>query len=259
MKSRDLLVFILLAVPLLLESCTAPANQSIIVAEARAPGTSCNFTDPTMYVENGAVDMSVYGTNSSYYQVYSWQNDLENISVTYGNSNITAETPNTFIASRIDLSYQVVGPSTKCGLQTCPTATAPPPGTINISAAITPGATFSTNSVGVYLMTPEAAQTLYSTVQQAAIQAQAPISYTLLVTFDLAGTLVGGGAAATNSVTYPVYLFYGIPPSPRDSLGCPVGSVSEMTSCNVPGRDIQYCICTGVGADGGPVNCPPIT
>src|SRR5208283_4407628 len=165
-----------------------------------------------------------------------------------GNSNITAETPNTFIANRIDLSYQL-----------SPAAATPPPGTINISAAITPGATFSTNSVGVYLVTPEAASVLYPIVRNAAIAAQAPISYTLLVTFDLAGTLVGGGAAATNTITYPVYLFYGIPPSPRDSLSCPEGTIPQVTSCNIPGRDIQYCVCTGVGPDGGVVQCPTIT
>jgi hypothetical protein len=251
MKCRELLLLTLLAVPLL-PSCTAPSNQSIIITTARAPGGSCGFTDSTLYVENGSLDLSVYQNNSSYYQVFSWENDLEDISVTYGNSNITTDTPNTFIANRIDLSYALLGPP---GVAVPAVAD----GIINVQAAIFPGATATTNSVGVFMLTPAAVETVLPVVKAQAILEQRPVSFTLLVTFDLAGTLVGGGAAQTNTITFPLYLFYGIPPSPPNSLNCPAETTPEVTSCNFPGYNLQYCVCTGAGVDAGtPITCPPI-
>ncbi len=245
MKYKYVLVLMLAQLPLL-PACTAPSNQSIIISSALAPGGSCNFQDFTLYVEGGSLDMSVYKTNSSYYQVFAWENDLQNISVNYNGTNITEDTPNTFIANRIELTYDFVGQAN------------PPPGIINFSAAIFPGALPTTNSVGVYLLTPAAADFVYPIVRDAAIAAQEAKSFTLNVTFDLAGTLVGGGAAATNPITYPITLFYGIAPFPAYTLSCPNGSTPETTSCNIPGYNLPYCVCTGAGADGGVVPCPPI-
>jgi hypothetical protein len=222
----------MLAMTVVVSACSAPPDQSIIVAAARAPGTQCDFSDATLYVEGGSLDLSVPRIFQSYVQVFSWQNDLENISVTV-TSQITTETPNTFIATTIKDSYVLVN-----GVN-------PPDGLVSITASIGPGATFATNDVGVYLLTSEAVQSICG--NPTALDncpgfqptAAAP-QETLLVTFQIAGALVGGGAAQTNPVTFPLTLFKGGNVAPDGT--CIPPAVPQTTSCGIPGRDIPYCV-----------------
>lgn len=213
-------------------ACSAPPDQSIIVSTARAPGAECNFSDATIYVEGGALDVSVPRIFQSYLQIFSWQNDLQNISVTV-NTQITTETPNTFIATTIKDSYVLVN-----GVN-------PPDGLVSISASIGPGATFSSNDVGVYLLTSEAVQsicgspTAFDNCPGFLPTAAAP-QETLLVTFQIAGALVGGGAAQTNPVSFPLTLFKGGNVAPDGT--CIPPTVPQTTSCGIPGRDIPYCV-----------------
>ena len=218
---------------LLASACSAPPDQSIIVSAARAPGTACDFSDATKYVEGGALDLSVPPLYQSYYQVFSWENDLQNISVTV-NTQITSETPNTFIATTIKDNYVMVG------------GTSPPNGLVSITASIAPGATSSTNSVGVYLLTTAAIQAICGgnvvgndNCPGFQPTAAAPTA-TLLVTFQIAGALVGGGAAQTNPITFPLTLFKGGHFDNATGM-CAAGYNPTTTSCGVPGRDIAYC------------------
>ncbi|HXX30690.1 MAG TPA: hypothetical protein VEJ89_08230 [Myxococcaceae bacterium] len=204
--------------------CSAEKNLSIVVSAARAPGTNCDFSDPTKYVEGGAVDMSVFGGASTYFQVFSWESQLQQISTTVNGDQISGAQANTFISTYVQLSYILVGGSN------------PPTGIINMSASITAGATPDKNSVGVELLTPQAATAGYN-----AALANPGASQTLLVTFAIFGNLVGGGSSQTNPVTFPLTLFYGIPPV-AGTLTCPANTTSQMTSCGIPGRDIQYCV-----------------
>lgn len=247
----------LLLVSTALGSCTSPPDQSIIVSEARAPGSICDFSDATLYVESAAVDLAAYGAQSSYVQVFGWENDLENISVTV-TQQITSETPNTFIATTIEDNYTLLGAPTTAGT--------PPNGLVSISATIPPGGTPTANTVGVYLLTQAAMQAICGdptlTENCPGFPAGTP-SATLLVKFQITGALVGGGATSTNPIIYPVYLFnHGntVPPSRQvgptlpdggatfvvdptiEPWDCAPNSVSEVTSCNVPGRDIAYCV-----------------
>jgi hypothetical protein len=252
MKHRYSLFALMLFVVLFGSQCTSPPDQSIIVSAARAPGNICDFSNATLYVESAAVDLAAYGSASSYFQVFGWENDLENISVTV-TQQITSETPNTFIATTIENKYQYSG------------ATKPPDGLVNISASIAPGGTPTNNSVGVYFLTQEAMASICGAPTAAencpGLPAGSP-SATLLVTFQITGALVGGGAASTNPITYPVYLFnsgntvpnnIGIPgglsdggvlfkPDPTlEPWTCLPGTTPQVTSCGVPGRDITYC------------------
>lgn len=250
--------FLLSLSALLLGSCTAPPDQSIIVTEARAPGQACDFSDPTKYVEGGAIDLAAFGENSTYIQIFGWENDLQNISVSVNGQQITSETTNTFIATSIKLNYQVVG-------ATIPT---PPPGVVNVSATIPPGGTPSTNTVGVYLLDQTAAQTICGPPEYVlpdggyaglllpdggltqfqdggtgescpGLPAGSP-SVNMLVTFQLSGALVGGGAAQTNPVTFPLTLSnYG---GVAYNGNCKPGYIPQETTCNIPGRDLPYCI-----------------
>jgi hypothetical protein len=229
MKDRRLVPWMLTAL-LMASACSAPPDQSIIVSSARAPGTNCDFSDATKYVEGGALDLSVPPLFQSYYQVFSWENDLENISVTV-NTQITSETPNTFIATTIKDNYVMVG------------GTNPPNGLVSITAAITPGATANENSVGVFLLTNAAVQAICGPVVGNDNCHGFPAGgvETLLVTFQIAGSLVGGGAAQTNPVTFPLTLFKS--GHFDNATGtCAVGYVAVTTTCDLPGRDIPYCV-----------------
>jgi hypothetical protein len=232
MKHRFAAISIVAAV-FLGTACSAPPDQSIIVSSARAPGTACDFSDATKYVEGGALDLSVPPLYQSYYQVFSWENDLENISVTV-NTQITSDTPNTFIATTIKDNYVLVG------------GTNPPNGLVSITASILPGGTFNTNSVGVFMLTSEAVTAICgpTTTVTDNCPGFTAGSATLLVTFQIAGALVGGGAAQTNPVTFPLTLFKGgnVVNNPlTGTFSCAAGTSPQMTSCGIPGRDIPYC------------------
>ena len=222
----------LLLLPLLAAAaaCTAEKNISIVVTAARAPGDNCDFPDPSKYVEGGAIDMSVFGPNSSYFQIFSWESQLQQISTTVNGDTIAGPQANTFIANRVELTYLLVN------------GTNPPNGLINMSASIAAGATSDKNSVGPELLTPDAAQAADAATTVGASQ-------TLLVTFQIAGNLVSGASSATNPVTFPLTLFR-CPPAalnaecaaPKSDLTCPTNYHSQTTSCNIPGRDIAYCV-----------------
>ena len=231
MKSPLLAVFVLTAL-LVGSACSAPPDQSIIVSTARAPGINCDFSDSTKYVEGGALDMSVPPIYQSYLQIFSWENDLQNISVTT-TTQITSETPNTFIATTIKDNYVLVG------------GTSPPNGLVSISASIPPGGTPNENDVGVYLLTSTARQAICGAPSATdncpgLVLTAAQPSATLLVTFQVAGALVGGGAAQTNAITYPLTLFKGGNVDVATGQ-CAAGFVPVTTSCGDPGRDIAYC------------------
>ncbi len=224
----------LLMLPALLfgSACKAPSDQSIIVTTARAPGTQCDFSDSTKYVEGGAIDLAAFGADSSYLQVFSWENDLENISVTV-TSQITTDTPNTFIATTIEDSYVLLGGGAK-----------PPAGLVSITAAIAPGAVASTSDVGVFLLTQQAMATICgapSATENCPGFPAGTSSATLNVTFQIAGALVGGGSAQTNAITFPLTLFNSWIHRPRRpslpdrrALGLCAGSESCGDGCGSP-------------------------
>ena len=225
MKSLHL-PFLLLSVAVVAPACSATKDNSIVVSSARAPGDKCDFGDPTLYVESGSVDIAAFGAGSSYVQVFSWENDLQQISTTVNGDTISGATLNTFISTQVNLSYVLVG------------GTNPPPGIVNMNATITAGGTPDKNSVGVEFLTQQAAQTL-----NAAIPDPAPggitASQTLLVTFQIVGALVGGGAAATNPVTFPLTVFKATPPVAGVCPG--TTTPHSFSTCGIPGRDGPYC------------------
>ena len=57
MKRPFSVVVRMLLATLLGAACTSPPDQSIIVTTARAPGSICDFSDSTLYVEGGALDV----------------------------------------------------------------------------------------------------------------------------------------------------------------------------------------------------------
>jgi len=220
-------------------ACSAPKDQSIIVSVARAPGLACDFSDNTKYVEGGSIDLAAFGAASSYVQILGWENDLQNISVNVSGTQITSNTPNTFVATTIQDSYVLVG------------GTNPPTGFVSISATIGPGGTPLNNTVGVFLLTQQAAEAICGPPTASENCPGLPAgsaTQTLLVTFQIIGTLVGGGAASTNPITFPLTLFNSGGTQPADPANptlepwvCVAGAIPQTTTCNIPGRDITFC------------------
>jgi hypothetical protein len=250
MKHRFFAAVLVLAATALGSGCTSPPDQSIIVSLARAPGSICDFSNATLYVEGGALDLAVYPVDQTYYQVFGWENDLENISVTV-TQQITSETPNTFVATTIEDSYVLTNTGADGGTVVGPN---PPAGLVSISATIPPGGTPTNNTVGVFLLTQTAMQAICGKPTAHDNCPNFPntgVTQTLLVTFQITGALVGGGATSTNAITFPVTLFKGLAPDGAGGFipsfdpftgACVPGYITQTTSCGVPGRDIAYCV-----------------
>ena len=91
---------------LLLAACSAdPLN--ILVLSARAPGDKCEFDDDTVYVSRGSLDLTPYVvgtttvTTNRYYQVFSWQNNLQPAPLSVGGQCLDPGPGNAFIADSL--------------------------------------------------------------------------------------------------------------------------------------------------------------
>ena len=207
---------------LLLAACSAdPLN--IVVLSARAPGDTCEFDDDTLYVSRGSLDLTPYlvgltpVTTNRYYQVFSWQNNLQPAPLSVGGQVVDPGQGNNFIADSIVYEYQYSDPSVVLATETA-----------NMHAVISAGGTSTDNSVPADLIQPQAF---------AAINASTAIdssNQTLLVTFQIFGRLAAGGSKNTNKVSFPLT----IRRLSTTPVSCPPGQVVNGGACGVPGRDI---------------------
>ena len=221
MRPRRLATLIL-AGTLLFAGCSA-GDLNILVLSARSPGDKCDFSDDTLYVSRGSVDMRPYVEGAStfvttrYYQVFSWQNNIQPNPISVGGSVVDPGTGNTFIAETAVYEYQYSDPSVTLTTESA-----------NMNAVITAGGEAKDNSVPTDLIQPQAA---------AAIQASTAIdssNQTLLVTFQLFGRLAAGGSKYTNKVTFPLTIYR----SSITPLDCAAaGQVLNTGVCGVAGRD----------------------
>ena len=213
---------------LLLAGCSAdPLN--ILVLSARAPGDKCTFDDDTLYVSRGSLDLTPYvvGTGQAvsnrYYQVFSWQNNLQPNPISVGGQIVDPGAGNDFIADSVVYEYQYSDPSVVLA-----------PESANMHAVITAAAQTTDNSVGVDLIQPGAS---------AAIEGSTAIdssNQTLLVTFQIFGNITAGGSKHTNKVTFPLTVYR----KSTTAVDCGAqGLVPNGGVCGVPGRD-QNVSCT---------------
>jgi len=213
-----------LAAALLLAGCSAdPLN--IVVTNARAPADKCDFTDDTLYVSRGSLDMRPYSLTTGgptfvttrYYQVFSWQNNLTSNPITVGGSVVDPGAGNDFIAETAVYEYQYSDPSVTLATETA-----------NMHAVITAGGQAGENSVPADLIQPQAA---------AAIQGSTAIdtsNQTLLVTLQLFGHLTSGSSKYTNKVTFPLTIYR----SSTTPLDCAAaGQILNTGACGFAGRD----------------------
>jgi len=230
MSSRNgVLTLAALSTALLLAGCSAdPLN--IVVLSARAPGDKCDFSDDTLYNPQGSLDLTPYyltdpatdptavpTVTGRYYQVFSWQNNLQPAPLSVGGQVIDPGTGNDFIADSIVYEYQYTDPSVALA-----------PESSNLRAVITAGGTPDKNSVPADLIQPNA---------RAAIEGSTAIDTSaqkLLVTFQIFGKLAGGSSNHTNKVTFPVTVYR----RSTTPLNCFTNAlVPNGGACGTPGRD----------------------
>jgi len=209
---------------LLLSACAAD-DLNIIVLNARAPGTKCDFTDDTLYWPRGSLDFTPWvdangatNVSSRYYQVFSWESSLSSNPISVGGQVIDPGAGNTFIADTAVYSYQYSDPSVTLANES-----------ENLRAAITAGGTAVQNSVPADLLQPNAATAIVNSGINANRQ-------TLLVTLQYFGKLVAGGSKHTNKVTFPLTL-YRNSTTPVNCYALVPPKVPAGGACNVPGRD----------------------
>ncbi len=207
---------------LLLAACSAdPLN--IVVLSARAPGDQCEFDDDTLYVSRGSLDLTPFtiGTatfvQNRYYQVFSWQNNLQPNPVSVGGQIVDPGEGNSFIADNVVYEYQYSDPSVTLANEAA-----------NMHAIISAGGSAQDNSVPADLLQPQAFTAINNS---SAIDTSAQ---TLLVTFQIFGRLAAGGAKYTNKVTFPLT----IRRLSTTPVTCPAGQKVNGGVCGFPGRDI---------------------
>jgi len=225
---RLLLWLPLTCLGVLLAGCSAdPLN--LLVLSARAPGDKCDFPDDTLYVSRGSLDLTPYvvGTaqvvTNRYYQVFSWQNNLQPNPISVGGQVVDPGTGNNFVADRIHYEYQYSDPSVVLAAEAA-----------NTHAVISAGGQSKDNSIGVDLIQPGAFAAINGST---AIDSGAQ---TLLVTFQIFGKTLAGGSKYTNEVTFPVSIRR-LSTTPVDCAAS--GLVLNTGVCGVPGRD-QAVSCT---------------
>src|SRR5262249_9115731 len=154
---------------------------------------------------------------SQYFQVFSWENNLQSNEVSVNGQIVDNGSGNDFIADSIVYEYQYSDPSV-----TLPTETA------NTHAVVTAGALASNNRVGTELIQPGASVAIGNST---AIDTKAQ---TLLVTFQIFGKIAAGSSLKTNKVSFPVSVYR----SSTTPLDCAASSlVPNGGVCGIPGRD----------------------
>jgi hypothetical protein len=220
MRRQSLIRVAILLGPLALLGCSADP-LSVVISTARAPGTQCDFGDDSKYVSGGSLDMRPFqfgtpptsGQSSSFYQVFSWENNLVPIPISVNGQVVDPGAGNNFVADTLHFSYQYSGAG-----QTFEDEIA------NLHAVIVAGGGSKDNSVGVELIQPKAAAKLLTIVNTT--------PQTLLVTFWISGKLAAGSTLNTNKVSFPITVYQ----SAAGTLTCPAGTV-PTTTCGEVGRD----------------------
>ena len=205
---------------LLLAGCSAdPLN--VLILNARASGDKCDFSDVTLYTEGGSLDFRPWvdsngnpGQTVSYFQVFSWENQMLPSPITVNGQVVDPGGGNDFVGDSIVYSYQYSDPNVVLS-----------PETQNIRAVISAAGTGDNNSVGAQLVQPLASAALNSTL--------GPSPQTLLVTFQIFGKNGAGVSKNTNKVSFPLTVYK----TDTTALTCTNPLKLFTGGCNAPGRD----------------------
>ena len=218
--SRRLAVPPLLAVAtgavLLLTGCSADP-LSVVILNARAPGTACDFKDASLFVARGSLDFrpGSVALTSGYFQAFSWENQMQPSPLSVNGQLVDPGGGNDFIGDSIVYEYQYSDPNLVL-----------PTETQNVRESISAGAKPDQNYMGAELIQPNALGALDASLT--------PTGQTLLVTFQMFGKLAGGTSKHTNKVSFPLTVYK----SDTTPITCGTGLKLLTTPCG-SGRDSQ--------------------
>lgn len=229
-------------VVLALAACSSD-QLSVIVLSARAPGDKCDYPDDTLYVSGGSVDFRPYTTGplggvsqtTNFFQVFSWENNLQQIPLTVNGQVVDTGSGNDFISDTVVYSYRLSDGSVTI-----------PDQIENVRAIVTAGGDPAKNSVPANLIQPGAATILDPVL--------GPAAKTLLVTFHYEGKTAAGASLHTNDVTFPVYVYKSGTTTldcfgggfPNPDGGTPIPSTLQTGTCGIPGKNADIaCIPAG--------------
>lgn len=220
-------------VVLALAACSSD-QLGVVVLSARAPTDKCDYSDDTLYVSGGSVDFRPYKTGplggtaqaTNFYQVFSWENNLQKIPLTVNGQVVDPGSGNDFITDTAVYSYRLSDASATI-----------PDQIENLRAIVTAGGDPAKNSAPADLIQPGAAAILDPVL--------GPVAKTLLVTFHYEGKTAAGASLTTNDVSFPVTVyksgdtvldcFGGGFPNPDG--GSPIPTTLQTGTCGIPGKN----------------------
>jgi hypothetical protein len=207
-----------IAAVLVLASGCAPEMQSLVITGIFPPPTSsggtCVGTKPAIAQTRGFMNV---GLTRSYLMIFA----VDSLFV----DNDLTPSGNTAVINEIDYAY-----ATSAGPQGSPVGGLPSSETRSIT--FTAAAESKDNLVLDDLIGPSMALALDGVPTTPANQ-----YFNLSVTVSFKGTLLSGGAAQTNRVTFPISIY-----NVARTAECPMGSIINPSSpCGNVGQDVTCC------------------
>jgi hypothetical protein len=194
--------------------CTVPNDSSIRFLNAHQPtlgpvqSGACSPSTTAIY--RGSLDLA---GNTQYYVQFDWESNLQQISTLVPPDTIAGPQRNEFVLDHFVFNYSSM-PS--LGFQ---------PEQVNAYAVQPPGASGSSNWLGIFLLTPQARRVLLTSIQPGDY-----VGVELLVTFQVFGALASGQKISSNKVTYPINVYRGT------GVTCAAGDVRAPNGpCGSPG------------------------
>jgi len=212
--------YLILASTLAAVGCTVPNGSSIRFLNAHEFTTgpqTAGCTPQTINIYRGSLDLA---GSTRYIAAFDWESVLAQINTVVSPDTLAGPQRNEWVLDHLVFNYSST-PSLAFQAEQ-----------ISGYAVQPPGASGSSNWIGLSLLAPQARQTLLDHVQVGA-------SYEVLVTFQAFGALASGQKIATNKVTYPIVVYR------SGFTGCVAPDIQAPTGpCGDPG-----------GQDGTEVGC----
>jgi hypothetical protein len=170
--------------------CTVPNDSAIRFTNAfefTFGVQTAGCSPQTIAIYRGSLDLAGTG---SYYIAFDWESNLQQITTMISPDTIAGPQRNEFVLDHFIFNYTST-PSIAFQAEQ-----------VNAFSVLQPGASGSNNWIGISLITPQARQRLYDSIQAGDLQ-----GVELLVNFQAFGSLASGEKLSTNKVTYPIHVF----------------------------------------------------
>jgi len=212
--------YLILASTLAAVGCTVPNDSAVRFLNAHQfmlGPQSGGCAPQNINIYRGSLDLA---GNTRYIAAFDWESVLQPITTTINGDPLASPARNEWVLDHLVFNYSST-PSLSFQAEQ-----------LNGYAVQAPGASGSSNWIGLSLLAPQARQTLIDHVQVGG-------SYEVLVTFQGFGALNSGPQIPTNKVTYPIVVyrsaFTGCAPpdiqAPTGPCGDPGGQDGTVVGC----------------------------